>query len=322
MLNPIVVLGGTGFVGSALVTRLAADGHRLRVLTRNPARAKALAVLPNVEIVTANVHDSVVLSRQFAGAEVVINLIGILNESGRSGAGFMRAHAELARKVVDAAAARNVARLLHMSSLGADAQQGPSFYLRSKGVAEQHLRSAPESLAWTAFRPSVIFGPGDSFLLRFASLLKLTQGWIPLARPNTRFAPVYIADVVEAFARCLPGGSHAEVSRRQTFELCGPDVLTLTEIVRYAGDVSGVPAHIIPLPDAIARMQGFVMDFIPGKPFSSDNYRSLLLDSVCRESGCVKLGITPASMRAIVPGYLGRGRRGEDLNRFRSVAGR
>lgn len=322
MLNPIVVLGGTGFVGSALVTRLASDGHRLRVLTRNPARARALAVLPNVEIVTANVHDSVVLSRQFAGAEVVINLIGILNESGRSGAGFMRAHAELARKVVDAAAARNVPRLLHMSSLGADAQQGPSFYLRSKGVAEQNLRSAPESLAWTSFRPSVIFGPGDSFLLRFASLLQLSQGWIPLARPDTRFAPVYIGDVVEAFSRCLPGGSHAEVSRRQTFELCGPDVLTLSEIVRYAGEASGVPAHIIPLPDAIARMQGFVMDFIPGKPFSSDNYRSLLQDSVCRESGCTKLGITPASMRAIVPGYLGRGRRGENLNRFRSVAGR
>ena len=322
MMNPIVVLGGTGFVGNALVTRLAQDGHRLRVLTRNAARAKSLAVLPNVEIVTANVHDSVVLSRQFAGAEVVINLVGILNESGRSGAGFMRAHAELARKVVDAAAARNVARLLHMSSLGADAQQGPSFYLRSKGVAEQHLRSAPESLAWTAFRPSVIFGPGDSFVLRFASLLALTQGWIPLARPKTRFAPVYVGDVVEAFARCLPGGSHADVSRRQTFELCGPDVLTLTDIVRYAGEVSGTPAHIIPLPDAIARLQGFVMDFVPGKPFSSDNYRSLLQDSVCREPGCARLGITPASMRAIVPGYLGRGRRGENLNRFRSVAGR
>ena len=99
-------------------------------------------------------------------------------------------------------------------------------------------------------------------------------------------------------------------------------MLTLTDIVRYAGEVSGTPAHIIPLPDAIARLQGFVMDFVPGKPFSSDNYRSLLQDSLCREPGCARLGITPASMRAIVPGYLGRGRRGENLNRFRSVAGR
>jgi NADH dehydrogenase len=303
----IVILGGSGFIGTALVARLGAAGHEVRVLTRQVARARHLAVLPRTSIVAANVHDPLVLRREFAGADVVINLVGILNEAGRSGAGFTTAHADLTREVVAAAAARGVGKLLQMSSLGADATQGPSHYLRSKGVAEQYVRAAPAALRWTIFRPSVIFGPGDSFLNRFAGLLRLSAGVLPLARANTRFAPVYVADVVEAFLRCLPGASHGTTSDGASYDLCGPGVHTLAELVRMTGDAIGVPARILPLPDAIAKLQGFVMDFIPGKPFSSDNYRSLLLDSVCAECGLAKLGIQPASLAAIVPTYLAPG---------------
>ncbi len=303
----IVVLGGSGFVGTALVARLVELGHRVRVLTRRAERARHLRVLPLVEIADCNVHDPLALRAAFAGADVAINLAGILNESGRSGRGFAAAHAELTRKVVEAASARGVSRLLQMSSLGADAEAGPSHYLRSKGVAERHVRSAPASLDWTIFRPSVIFGPGDSLLNRFAALLRLTHGLMPLARAGTRFAPVYVGDVVEAFVRCLPGASHGAACRGQTYELCGPEMLTLAELVRYTAMVIGVRAHIIALPDPVARLQGLVMDFIPGKPFSTDNYLSLTQDSVCRENGMERLGIRPASLAAIVPGYLGVG---------------
>lgn len=301
----IVVTGGSGFVGSALIARLAAEGHDVRVLTRNIARARHLAVLPGVEVGVGNIHESRVLWREFTGADVVVHLVGILNESGRSGRGFTEAHADLTRKVVEAAAARGVARLLHMSSLGADAAGAPSHYLRSKGVAEQHVRAAPQSLAWSIFRPSVIFGAGDSLLNRFAGLLRLSGGWLPLACAGARFAPVHVGDVVEAFMRCLPDASHATTSRGAVFELCGPEVITLAELVRRTGEAIGVPARIVPLPDAIARAQGFILDFVPGKPFSTDNYRSLTRDSVCKDPGLARLGITPASMAAIVPGYLG-----------------
>ncbi|MEZ5459639.1 MAG: complex I NDUFA9 subunit family protein [Steroidobacteraceae bacterium] len=253
--------------------------------------------------IAANVHDALVLRREFAGADVAINLVGILNEPGRSGAGFTAAHATLTESVVAAAAARGVGKLLQMSSLGADAGAGPSHYLRSKGVAEQHVRAAP--MRWTIFRPSVIFGTGDSLLNRFAGLLRLSGGVMPLARAGTRFAPVHVGDVVEAFLRCLPGASHGELSDGESYDLCGPEILTLAELVRRTADAIGVQARILPLPDALARVQAAVMDFLPGKPFSTDNYRSLLRDSVCTDCGLAKLGVTPTSLAAVVPSYLG-----------------
>ena len=274
-------------------------------------------MLPGVELVRANVHDAAVLSRELAGTEVAINLVGILNETGFSGQGFERAHAELTRKVVAAAADRGVARLLQMSALGAD-EKGPSHYQRSKGRAERFVREAPAALDWTLLRPSVIFGAGDSLLNRFAGLLRLSGGVLPLARAGARFAPVWVGDVVQAFERALEGGA----TSRQSYDLCGPEVVTLAELVRYTGEVIGVPAKVLPLPDAIARAQAFVMDFVPGRPFSTDNYRSLSVDNVCRENGFQRLGIKPVSMRTVVPGYLGPETTSGRYERFRSSAGR
>lgn len=299
----IVVLGGTGFVGSALVARLAAAGHRLRVLSRHPEAARSLAVLPRVERIRADVHDPTTLEREFSGADVVIHLVGILNERGRSGRGFEHAHAELTRKVVAACVRARVARLLHMSALGAS-ESGPSHYLRSKGMAERYVRAAPETLDWTIFRPSVIFGARDSLLNRFASLLRLSGGFIPLARADARFAPVWVEDVVSAFERALGGGA----TSRHSYDLVGPEEMTLAELVRITGDLSGTPARIIALPDAIGRLQGALLDFFPGKPFSSDNFRSLTVDNVSRDDGLTELGITPTSLRTIAPTYLGPAR--------------
>jgi NADH dehydrogenase len=152
----------------------------------------------------------------------------------------------------------------------------------------------------TIFRPSVIFGPADSLTNRFAGLLRLTLGWLPLARARARFAPVCVFDVADALMRAL--GEPA--SAGQTYELCGPQVMTLAEIVRLSARVAHLPCRIVPLPDVIARLQGLVMGMLPGKPFSLDNFRSLTLDSVCREDGCRRLGITPRPMLAVLPTYL------------------
>jgi uncharacterized protein YbjT (DUF2867 family) len=296
----VCVLGGTGFVGSEIVSRLAARGHTVRVPTRVASRADHLRVLPTAEIRVADVHDPQHLARLFAGADAVVNLVGILNERGRSGAGFRRAHGELAAKVVEVAHAQRVRRLLHMSALGA-AADAPSHYLRSKFEAEGRVRAAHASLGWTIFRPSVIFGPRDSLTNRFAKLLRLTGGVLPLARPDARFAPVYVVDVAEAYLRALDG----RATLGQAYELCGPDVFALEDLVRLVARAAEIDARIIRLPDFLARLQGLVFDFVPGKPFSTDNYRSLTIDSVCRDNGCARLGIRPASLAGLIPSWLG-----------------
>jgi uncharacterized protein YbjT (DUF2867 family) len=208
-------------------------------------------------------------------------------------------HTELAGKVVEAMRAARVTRLLHMSSLCAGAQ-APSRYLRSKGEAEALVRVAAASLDATIFRPSVIFGQRDTLTNRFARLLRVGGGILPLARPRARFAPIWVDDVVEAFVRALRDRSTVGKS----YELCGPEVLTLAELVRLTAAGAGLPCHVIPLPDFVARIQAFVMDFLPGKPFSTDNYRSLTVDSVCRQDGCASLGIRPAHLHGVLAGYL------------------
>jgi NADH dehydrogenase len=297
----ICVLGGTGFVGTELVTRLVHAGHWVRVPTRNFGHADRLRVLDTVELRQANVHDPRVLSQLFADCAAVINLVGILNERGR--VTFETVHAQLAARVMTAARAAGVRRVLHMSALGAG-EHAPSRYLRSKAAAEAAVRALPHPEqphpSVTIFRPSVIFGAGDALTNRFAGLLRLSAGILPLARAGARFAPISVIDVAEAFMRALD----RPASTAAIYELCGPEVLTLEEIVRLTARVAGLPCHILRLPDALARLQGVVMGLLPGKPFSLDNFRSLTLDSVCREDGCAALGIAPRTMLAEIPRYL------------------
>lgn len=299
----ICVLGGTGFVGTELVARLALAGHWVRVPTRNLARAQRLRVLDTVELRVADVHTGSALSQLFADCDAVINLIGILNP--RRGMSFHAVHAELPGKIIAAARGSGVRQVLHMSALGAG-ERAPSQYLRSKAAGEAQLRApAPSSAhsqpAITIFRPSVIFGAGDSLTNRFARLLRLTAGLLPLARAGTRFAPIHVLDVVEAFRRVL--GTRA--SYGQTYQLCGPEVLALGEIVRLTARAARLPCHIVPLPDMAARLQGLVMGLLPGKPFSLDNFRSLTVDCLCQEDGCARLGIRPQHLQAVLPTYLG-----------------
>jgi uncharacterized protein YbjT (DUF2867 family) len=302
----VCVLGGTGFIGREIVARLASDGHTVKVLTRDRTAHRDLRVLPAVRVVRANVHDLVALQREFAGCDVVINLVGILNERrpGNGSREFRRVHTELPMKVVQACKAGGVRRYLHMSGLKADAQRGPSHYLRSKGEAEDYIRRecAAGQPSVVIFQPSVVFGPHDEFINKFASILKIVPGFLPLACAEAKFAPVYVGDVAEAFVRCLEDRNVAG----RTYQLCGPEVVSLGEIVRMTARTLGLRRWVIPLPRWVARLQAAVMDYVPGKPFSTDNFLSATIDSVCDRDGLGELGIRRTPMRGTVSRYLRR----------------
>jgi NADH dehydrogenase len=261
-----------------------------------------LWLLPNTEIIEVDVYDGSSITRQLSGCDAVINLAGILNEKGDDGSGFRRVHTELTRVIVKACFDAGVKRYLHMSALNAD-PFGPSYYLRTKGEAENAAMAAhDEGLPATVFRPSVIFGPNDDFFNRFARLLRISPLLFPLACARAKFQPVFIGDVSEAIVRAL--------TDRSTFggryDLGGPEVKTLLEIVQYVADLSNKRTIIVPLGPVLSKLQANVLEYVPGKPLSRDNLRSTSEDSVCRgESGLVQLGIEPASIGEIVPTYLG-----------------
>ncbi len=312
----ICILGGTGFVGTHLAARLARDGHRIRILTRRRARHRELLVLPGVELVDAEIHDLDALKRHVAGCDVVINLVGVLNETGRRSGGFQRAHVELPRHIAIACEAAGIRRVLHMSALGAD-PSGPSMYQRTKAEGEALLH-AWEGLHVTSFRPSVIFGPGDSFLNRFAGLLKLAPLLFPLPCPEARFQPVYVGDVAEVFARALDNPA----THGQSYALCGPRQYTLEALVRYTARVLGLRRAVIGLGDGLSRLQAAVMERVPGKPFSRDNYLSMQRPNVCGEPFPSIFGIEPVDLECVVPSYLGRKHQRARLDEFRRNARR
>ena len=301
----ICVLGGTGFIGREIVARLGAAGHEIKVLTRGPAAARELRVLPTLRVVRADVHDETRLVAEFADCDVVINLVGILNEKGLgrgSGKEFARVHTELPMKVVRACKAAGVHRYLHMSGLKADSKRGPSQYLKTKGAAEDyiHRECADGKPEYVIFQPSVVFGPGDAFINNFAGILKLVPGVLPLACADAKFAPVYVGDVAEAFVACV---ERRNVSGK-TFQLCGPDVWTLGNIVRETARVLGLKRVVLPLSRSISRAQAAIMDFVPGKPFSTDNFLSATQDSVCDRDGLGELGIDRTPLRGTLAQYL------------------
>jgi len=292
----LVILGGTGFVGHALLPQLCRDGHEVVLLSRNLGQHYDRLLPPGVILREMDVYDPEALKRAFAGADAVINLVGILNESGDSGRGFKRAHVELSKLVLVACQLAGVQRLLQMSALCAG--RGHSHYLKTRGEAEAAVRAS--GLQWTIFEPSVIFGVGDGLFTRFGRLLKFAPV-LPLARANAKFAPVFIGDVVEAIRRCV--SEHRGIG--ETYELYGPEVFTLRHIVQMSAQQLGLKRLVIPLPDFLGRLQGLACDFVPGKPFSSDNFRSLLTDSVGGIDGLHRLGITATPVSAILPDILG-----------------
>lgn len=321
MPRDVLILGGTGFVGRALVARLVSrhvgGGVSLTLPTRRPARAKALGSLPTVQLVEADVHDEATLARLVAGRDAVVNLVGILHGSQ---AEFTRAHVELPRKLVSACRRAGVRRLVHVSALGVpDAGlAAPSRYLRSKTAAEVALRES--ALDLTLLRPSVIFGEEDRFLNLFAKLQAVFP-LVPLGGADARFQPVWVEDVAQAIAVCLDDPA----TIGQIFELAGPHTYTLAELVRLAGRWSGHERAVIPLPDALARAQAALLGLLPGEPLmTTDNLDSMKQPNVAggRRPGLQQLGITPTPLEAVAPSWLGRRSAEARLDTLRQFAGR
>ncbi|WP_321890043.1 complex I NDUFA9 subunit family protein [Paraburkholderia bannensis] len=313
----IAVIGGSGFIGSHLVNALVEAGKDVRVATRRRAAASHLTLLP-IDVIETDVTDPVALARFVEGTDAVINLVGTLHGGhGKPyGAGFAKLHVELPTKIVAACEGKNVHRLIHMSSLGAD-PRGPSMYLRSKGDGEKAVHAAT-ALATTILRPSVVFGPEDNFLNRFAVLQKLFP-MIPLGMPDAKFQPVYVGDVSKAIVNVLD----LDAASGHTYELGGPSVYTLEQLVQYCGDVVGRHARIMRLPNTFARMQAFSFELAPGEPvLTRDNLDSMKVDSVMSGPLAPELGIEPASIETIAPLYLADASLRSRLNIFRASAGR
>jgi NADH dehydrogenase len=305
----LVILGGTGFVGSHLLPRLVADGHRIVLLSRNREQHRELGVLPGVSVRSADVYDDDALRRYLVGADAVLNLVGILNPRGQHT--FQRAHVELTRRLIAACHASGVTRLHQMSSLKAG--QGLSRYLKTRGEAEALVKAS--ALDWTIYQPSVIFGAGDGLVSRFATLLR-HMPMLPLARAQARMAPTFVGDVAEAIARCVDSD---KLGQRRSFELYGPEVLTLGEIVRKIRAAAGVRAPIIALPDSLGQLQAQFAELLPGKPFSLDNFRSLRTDSVGKVDGYAALGIVPQPFSPWLPVLLNEPPRQRRLTAARSL---
>ena len=311
----LCVLGGTGFVGQHLVHRLASLGHSPTVLTRHPERHREFRIGSGVRSLKTNPYDSDALRAVLADTDGVINLVGILNEEGKSQ--FQHAHVELPRSIVKAMREAGVSRLLHMSALNANVNESHSRYLKTKGEGEDLVHNAP-GLEVTSFCPSVVFGPGDSFFNRFATLLKMSPHLFPLACAEARFAPVYIGDVVDAFVKALDD----KTTFGQRLELCGPKAYSLKELVQFTARQIGRKTIITDLPDFAARLQAYLLGLAPGKPFTIDNYYSMQKDSVCSKSALIGLGITPRSIEAVVPTYLGDNRARAQYSHYRARARR
>ena len=321
IIKKICILGGTGFVGVRLANRLVDHGYSLRILTRDRERGKQnLILLPGTDLVEADIHDPNALAEQVAGCDAVINLVGILNERGGERGSFRHVHVELMEKIIRACRANGVRRLLQMSALNADAGSGPSRYLRTKGEAED-MAHAARDIRVTSFRPSVIFGDGDSFFNRFAGLLKLAPGMFPLACAHARFAPVYVGDVAETFVRTLK--DPAFYGKR--LNLCGPHVYSLQELVEYTADCLGLRRKVIPLPDLMSRMQAAMFDMagflfnLTGmeKPFSMDNYLSMKVDSISEANDLPAIVGQPTALEGVVPKYLAGQTHRSNYDQFR-----
>ena len=270
---------------------------------------RSLRVVPTVEVLQVDPYDPQALTEAFANQDVVVNLVGILNTSVGGGS-FERAHVNLAENIITAASKNNT-RIIQIGSLHADAENGPSEYLRTKGKASDLLKQS--GLPVTIFCPSVIFGNGDGLFTRFANLLQ-AMPFMPLACAEARFAPVFVGDVGKAVVDAIDDPA----TIGQSYNLCGPEVFTLQEIVQYTTEVLGIKRKIIPLPDGIAKIQAAVMELVPGKPFSRDNYNSMKVDSVCEDSDSKQ----PTSVSKIVPTYLGKMNRQSRLQHYREMARR
>ncbi len=303
-LEEVLIVGGSGFVGTSLANKLADRGIRVRIPTRRRSRAGHLLLLPNANVVEADIHDDAALDALVAGVDAVVNLVGILHsrEGKPYGADFEQTHVRLPQRLVAACRKHGVAHIVHVSALGASAE-APSGYLRSKAAGEAAIRAGAPDVAWTIIRPSVIFGPGDRFLNQFAGLLKFFPV-LPVGGASARLQPVFVEDVSELLATALTWPE----AIGQTWDAAGPKIYTLEQLIEYVGEVSDHRGLVMPLPGPVAMVQAAVLEKLPNSPLSRDNLRSLQVDNVV-DGPPLPFDAAPTPLETIAPLYLSPTRR-------------
>lgn len=293
--SQILVIGGSGFIGSHVCHLLSAAGARVSVPTRRRDRAKHLILLPTVDVVEADVHDPATLATLMVGKGAVISLVGVLHSASGTpfGRGFARAHVDLPRQIVAACKAAGVRRLIHVSALGAS-PDAPSQYLRSKAAGEAVVRES--GLDWTLLRPSLVFGEGRNILSLFADLQR-SLPCLPLAGADSRYQPVYANDVARTVLRALESPDAVGA----TYPLCGPRVYTLAQIARRVGQTTGHARCIIGVPGLLAWFQALAMECMPGPTLMSrDNLRSMKVDNVCPDGCTLPFDLVPTRLESVI----------------------
>jgi uncharacterized protein YbjT (DUF2867 family) len=298
----VTVIGGSGFVGRYVVQKLAEAGHRVRVAVRHPNLAlflKPLGRVGQVQLVQANVRNRASLEAAVAGADAVVNLVGLLFESGRQS--FNEVQRDGAILAASLAAKAGVSSYIHMSAIGADAAS-LSNYARTKAQAEAGVRAAFP--AATILRPSIVFGPEDGFFNRFAAMAKWPLPVMPVVAGDTRFQPVYVQDVAQAIAACVNTSAFAG----QSYELGGPRVYSFRDLIAYILTEVKVKKLLVDVPLPIAKLQAMLLGLAPKPLVTSDQMRLLVNDNVVGAGAktLADFGITPTPVEAIVPNYLVR----------------
>jgi len=306
----ITVFGGSGFVGRYVVRALAKRGYRIRVATRRPHLAgdlKVMGVVGQIQLVQANIRVPASVERAVDGAHGVVNLIGVLSESGRQS--FSRLHAMGAKTVAEASKAAGVARLIQVSAIGADPDSA-SRYAASKGTGEAYVKAAFKGA--TIIRPSIIFGAEDEFFNRFAAMARFVPALPLIGGGHAKFQPVFVGDVADAIAHAVETPETAN----QVYELGGPSVYSFKALMEFILKTIDRPRFLVPVPFPIANMMGLAGEMSGALPFvepflTRDQVTQLRVDNVvhARSRGIEDLGVTPETIEAIVPAYLGRYRR-------------
>lgn len=303
-MTTVVVFGGTGFLGRRLVHRLAAEGVVVRVAVRHPDGARSALPAADLDQVTffrADVRDQASVAAAIAGADAVVNAVSAYVEKG--GLTFETVHVQGAEMVAREAGRLGVARLVLVSGIGAD-PQSRSLYIRSRGRGELAVQQAFQDA--TIVRPSAMFGAGDALFGTLADLARLLPVLPLIGGGRTRLQPVYVEDVAEAVTRIL--ADPKTVGR--TYELAGPEVYTLRDLVRFTLRVIGKQRLLMPVPFAVAEIQARLFEFLPSPPLTTGQVDLLKADSVASGAlpGLRELDILPKAVEEVVPTYIGRSR--------------
>ena len=310
-LGKIIILGGTGFIGSQLSAKLSPLCDKICVLTRNIEANKDLKLIPNLEIIHANVLDERSLNAMFSGSDIVINTIGILNESGRDNT-FNNLHYELTKKISNAIKLNKVKRYLHISSLNAD-PRATSEYLITKGLAENYIRDNTDNFCnTTIFRPSIVFGEDDSFFNKFSTILRFLPVF-PLACPNSKFMPIYVNELTDFMISTISDNT----TYGQKIDVTGPNEYTFRQLIDITLKALKIRRLIIPLNYTLSKLQAVIFQRLPGKLFTLDNFLSLQTDSCSTKGFKGKLAIED-----IVPGYLNFSLKQKHFENLRKKSGR